>query len=106
MKITKVKGKKVYNENSNVKGIVEVTLDKCFVIKDIRIIQKPDKMVVAMPSKLVHSRNEDGTFSEDVLVHRDQAHPINHETREMFNSTILGAYERAETPNFEEEYED
>ena len=36
--------------------------------------------------------------------YQDLAHPINKETREMFNSTILGAYERAETPNFEEEF--
>ena len=106
MKITKVQGKKFNNENSNVKGLVEVTLDKCFVIKDIRIIQKPDKMVVAMPSKVVNGRNEDGTINEDVRVHKDLAHPINRETREIFNSTILGAYERAKTPIFEEEYED
>lgn len=104
MKITKVQGKKFNNENSNVKGLVEVTLDNCFVIKDIRIIQKPDKMVVAMPSKLVNGRNDDGSVNEDVKVHKDLAHPINKETREMFNSTILGAYERAETPNFEEEF--
>ena len=104
MKITKEQGKKFNNENSNVKGLVEVTLDNCFVIKDIRIIQKPDKMVVAMPSKLVNGRNDDGSVNEDVKVHKDLAHPINKETREMFNSTILGAYERAETPNFEEEF--
>lgn len=104
MKITKVQGKKFNNENSNVKGLVEVTLDNCFVIKDIRIIQKPDKMVVAMPSKLVNGRNDDGSINEDVRVHKDLAHPINKETREMFNSAILGAYERAETPNFEEEF--
>ena len=104
MKITKVQGRKFNNENSNVKGLVEVTLDKCFVIKDIRIIQKPDKMVVAMPSKLVNGRNDDGSVNEDVKVHKDLAHPINKETLEMFNSTILGAYERAETPNFEEEF--
>ena len=104
MKITKVQGRKFNNENSNVKGLVEVTLDKCFVIKDIRIIQKPDKMVVAMPSKLVSVRNEDGSYNDEIKVHRDQAHPINQETREMFNSVILGAYERAETPIFEEEF--
>ena len=104
MKITKVQGRKFNNENSNVKGLVEVTLDNCFVIKDIRIIQKPDKMVVAMPSKLVNGRNDDGSVNEEVKVHKDLAHPINKETREMFNSTILGAYERAETPNFEEEF--
>ena len=106
MKITKVQGKKFNNENSNVKGLVEVTLDNCFVIKDIRIRQRPDKMVVEMPSKIVNGRNEDGTINETVKVHKDVAHPINRETREMFNNTILGAYERATAPTFVEEYND
>jgi len=106
MKITKVQGKKFDNENSNVKGLVEVTLDNCFVIKDIRIIEKPDKMVVAMPSKIVSGRNEDGSVNDEVKVHKDLAHPINRETREMFNSTILEAYKKAESPNFVEEYND
>ena len=104
MKITKVQGKKIDKENSNVKGLVEVTLDNCFVIKDIRIRQRPDKMIVEMPSKVVNGRNEDGTNNETVKVHKDLAHPINRETREMFNSVILGAYERAEDTVFVEEF--
>lgn len=104
MKITKVQGKKIDKENSNVKGLVEVTLDNCFVIKDIRIRQRPDKMIVEMPSKVVNGRNEDGTINETVKVHKDLAHPINRETREMFNSVILGAYERAEDTVFVEEF--
>ena len=95
MKITKVQGRKFDKPTSNVKGVVEVTLDDCFVVKDIRIIEKPEKMVVAMPSKLVVGKNEDGTFNPEVKVHVDQAHPINKETREMFNDVILGAYEKA-----------
>ena len=104
MKITKVQGRKFDKPNSNVKGVVEVTLDNCFVVKDIRIIEKPEKMVVAMPSKVVAGRNEDGTINEDLRVHVDQAHPINKETREMFNEVILGAYERATTADFKEEF--
>lgn len=104
MKITKVQGKKFDKSTSNVKGIVEVTLDNCFVVKDIRIIEKPEKMIVAMPSKTVSGRNEDGTINEELRVRKDQAHPINKETREMFNSVILGAYERATTDEFVEEY--
>jgi len=96
MKITKVQGRKFDKPNSNVKGVVEVTLDDCFVVKDIRIIEKPEKMVVAMPSKLVVGKNEDGTYNPEIKVHVDQAHPINKETREMFNDVILGAYEKAE----------
>ena len=104
MKITKVQGRKFERANSNVKGVVEVTLDDCFVIKDIRIIEKPEKMVVAMPSKIIAGRNEDGTISDTIKVHVDQAHPINQETRKMFNDTILGAYERATTNEINEEF--
>ena len=103
MKITKVQGRKFDKPTSNVKGVVEVTLDDCFVVKDIRIIEKPEKMVVAMPSKVVSGRNEDGTINPELKVHVDQAHPINKETREMFNEVILGAFERAKTSEFVEE---
>ncbi len=103
MKITKVHGRKLDKPNSNIKGIVEVTLDDCFVVKDIKIIEKPEKMVVAMPSKVISGRNEDGTFNPELKVHVDQAHPINKETREMFNDVILGAYERAESNEIYEE---
>ena len=103
MKITKVQGRKFDRPTSNVKGIVEVTLDDCFVVKYIRIIEKPEKMVVAMPSRVVIGKNEDGTLNPELKVHVDQAHPINKETREMFNEVILGAYERAKTDEILEE---
>lgn len=104
MKITKVQGRKFNKPTSNVKGIVEVTLDDCFVVKDIRIIEKPEKMVVAMPSRVVIGKNEDGTLNPELKVHVDQAHPINKETREMFNEVILGAYENAKTDEILEEF--
>ena len=104
MRITHVKVRKINKEGSNLKAFAEVRLDECFVVKDIRIIEKPEKMVVAMPSRVVPGRNEDGTINEEIKVHIDQAHPINKETREMFNETILGAYERATTSEFSEEF--
>lgn len=104
MKITKVQGRKFDRPTSNVKGVVEVTLDDCFVVKDIRIIEKPEKMVVAMPSRVVVGKNEDGTLNPELKVHVDQAHPINRETREMFNDVILGAWERAKTDEILEEF--
>ena len=61
-------------------------------------------MVVDMPSRVVAGRNEDGTINEEVKVHIDQAHPINKETREMFNEVILGAFERAKTSEINEEF--
>ena len=99
MKITKVQGHKIEKEGSNVKGVVEITLDDCFVVKDIRIIEKEDKIVVAMPSKTVNVKDENGNLTEE-KVHKDLAHPINSETREYFNKTILDAFNEAEGTNF------
>lgn len=105
MKITKVQVKKFESETSNVKAFVEVTLDGCFVVKDIRVIEKPDKMVVAMPSRTINVVNPENV-NEEIRVHKDLAHPINRETREMFNSTILGVYERANANEYIEEFND
>ena len=101
MKITKVSVKKFDNSDAAVKGLVEVTLNNCFVVKDIRIIEKPEKMVVAMPSKSYVSKYvEDGM--EGVRKHKDLAHPINQETRKIFNDIILAVYERATDNEYEE----
>ena len=105
MKITKVQGRKFDKPNSNVKGVVEVTLDDCFVVKDIRIIEKPEKMVVAMPSKTITTFDKENE-GEQIHVSKDLAHPINKETREMFNDTILGVYERADEDVYEEDIEE
>ncbi len=103
MKITHVRVRKVDNSESNVKAIAEVRLDDCFVIKEIRIRQKPDKMVVAMPSRMITVVDHENG-DETKKIHKDLAHPINQETREMFNDAILGVYERA--PEDEEVYEE
>jgi len=85
MKITSVSVHKVTGENSRMKGIATVVLDDCFKIKGIRIIEKDDKMMLAMPSR--KNRNNE---NEDV------AHPLNAETREMFEKAIFAEYEKAE----------
>lgn len=85
MKITSVKVHKTEKENSRMKGIVSVVIDDCFVIRDIRIIQGDDKLFIAMPSRKV---------ADDK--HHDIAHPINQETREMFEKAILDAYNETE----------
>ena len=85
MKITSVSVHKVTGENSRMKGIATVVLDDCFKIKGIRIIEKDDKMMLAMPSRK-NKNNE----NEDV------AHPLNAETREMFEKAVFEEYEKAE----------
>ncbi len=85
MKITSVKVHKTEKENSRMKGMVSVVIDDCFAIRDIRIIQGDDKLFIAMPSRKVN----DDTY-------HDIAHPINQETREMFEKAILDAYNETE----------
>lgn len=81
MKVTDVKIVPV-NED-RLKGYVTVTIDDCFVIRDIKIIKGHEGLFVAMPSK----KKKDGTY-------RDIAHPVNQETREIFEKQIFDAYEK------------
>ena len=84
MKITSVTVKKIDKENSRMKGIASVLIDDCFAVHDIRIIEGDNGLFIAMPSKKVPGG------------HKDIAHPINRETRKMFEDAIFEAYENAE----------
>jgi len=80
MEITEVKVTPV--DQDQLKAYVTIVLDHCFVVRDVKVIRGPKGFFVAMPSK----KRKDGTF-------RDIAHPINKETREQMEQTILDAYE-------------
>ncbi len=92
MKITSVNVRKIEKENSRMKGIDSILIDDCFAVHDIKVIEGDNGLFVAMPSR----RNAVGDY-------RDVAHPINQETREMFNQVILEEYEKAEDPVVENE---
>ena len=55
-----------------------------FVVHDIKVIEGEKGLFIAMPSK----RATDGEY-------RDIAHPINSNTRDVIQKTILDSYERA-----------
>ena len=84
MKITSVTVHKIEKENSRMKGIAVVTLDDCFVVKGIRVIDGDNGLFIAMPSKTTANGE-----------HTDIAHPINKETRKMFEDAIIEAYNNA-----------
>jgi stage V sporulation protein G len=93
MKITRVRVHKIDREDSRLKGYATVTIDDCFVISNIRIIEGENRLFCAMPSRKV---NEDKF--EDIV------HPTNSETREMFENAILEEYNNpTEEPKKEEE---
>lgn len=83
MKITDVKVRIIPSENDKMRGIATVVLDDCFKVKGIRILEKEGSLMLAMPSRK-NKNNENG----------DVAHPINKETRKMFEDVIFEEYER------------
>ena len=83
MEITKV-DVHLMETGSRLVGKAEVTLDDCFVVKDIRILKFDEGMKIAMPSR--------DYVVDGVKKHKDQAHPINQETRDMFSAAIFKEY--------------
>jgi len=83
MQITDIRVRKI-ESSSKMKAIVSITIDDAFVIHDIKVIESPTRLFIAMPSR----QNREGEY-------KDIAHPINSETREMLQNAILEAYEKA-----------
>lgn len=83
MQITDVRVRKITKEGK-MKAVVSITLDDEFVVHDIKVIDGEKGLFVAMPSK----KTPDGE-------HRDIAHPINSDTRNLIQDTILSAYEKS-----------
>lgn len=83
MTITDVRIRKIAAEGK-MKAIVSVTFDNGFVVHDIKVIEGQNGLFIAMPSR----KTPDGEF-------KDIAHPINTDTREKIQTSILKAYEEA-----------
>ena len=81
MEITDVSVRRV-GKLGKMKGIVSVTFDDMFVVHDIKIIEGQNGNFMAMPSRKLYN----GEF-------KDIAHPINAETRDKIQSSVLKAYE-------------
>lgn len=83
MQITSVKVKKFDREDSKMRGIATVLIDDFFSIHDIRIIEGNEGLFIAMPSRKTPAGD-----------YRDIAHPINPETRKIFEDAIFEAYNK------------
>ena len=73
-------------EEERLKAYATITLDHCFLVRDLKIIHGNKGLFVAMPSK----KRKDGTY-------QDTAHPLNRDTRRMIEEAVLGEYERVRT---------
>lgn len=85
MEITEIKVFPV--DEDKLKAYVTITLDHCFVVRDLKVIQGPAGLFIAMPAK----RRKDGTF-------KDLAHPLNAETRAWLERLVLDQYSREVEP--------
>ena len=84
MEIPDIRIKKVASEGK-MKAVASVTFDNAFAVHDVKVIEGPEKLFVAMPSR----RTPDGEY-------RDIAHPINSDMRNMLESKVLAAYDAIE----------
>lgn len=81
VKISDVRIRFVKKDDSKLKAVASITIDDCFVVHDIKVIEGADGPFIAMPSR----KTNDGEF-------KDIAHPLNTETRENLRNAILAAY--------------
>lgn len=135
MEITEVRIKLVEEPGERLKAFCSITLDNCFVVRDLKIIEGTNGLFVAMPSRRLtahcpncrtknHLRaafcNQCGARLREPPIPRDAegrerlyadiAHPINSACREMIQRKVIEAFYqeriRASQPGYVSRYED
>ena len=82
MKITDIRIRLIQNEESKLKAVASITIDDCFVVHDIKVLEGNQGYFVSMPNR----KTPEGEY-------KDVAHPINTPTREELNKLVLAKYE-------------
>lgn len=120
MEVTDVQVNLVGGGDDRLRAYCAVVFDQSFVVHNVRVIEKTDGLLVAMPSRKLtskcpscHFKNPiDNRFcgncgtqlrdeaaikrlQRDTKVHFDVAHPINPEMRRKIEEAVLAAYHQA-----------
>ncbi len=88
MKVTEVRI--TLREDGRLLAFANITLDDCFVVRGLKIIDGDEGHFVSMPSR----KRQNGSY-------QDIAHPINNDTRHEIETTVLQAYENSIVKNTE-----
>lgn len=88
LKITDIRIRLVQNTDSKLKAVASITIDDCFVVHDIKVLEGNQGYFVSMPSR----KTPEGEY-------KDVAHPINTPTREEINKLVLAKYEEEKQAN-------
>lgn len=119
MQITEVRVKLMEDPHERLMAFCSVTIDGCFVIRDLKLIQGKGGPFVAMPSRKLTDRcprchtknhlraaycnhcgvrlNDERAAKDDegrAKLYADIAHPINPACRELIQAEVNRAYER------------
>jgi len=78
-------GENADRPSSKLKAVASITIDDCFVVHDIKVIEGSQGFFISNPSR----KTPQGEY-------KDIVHAINNETREMIKAAILAEYEKAE----------
>ena len=70
------------NQEGRLRALVSVTFDRTFAVHDIKVIDGPDRLFLAMPSR----RLPDGRY-------RDIVHPVGPNMREKLEDAVLSEYQ-------------
>ncbi len=84
MKISDVRIRIIKKNDNKLKAVASITIDDCFVVHDIKVIEGDNGYFIAMPSR----KTLDGEY-------KDIVHPLNTETREEIRAEILKQFEVA-----------
>ena len=135
MEISEVRIKLMDDPNDRLQGFCSITFDKCFVIRDLKIIRGTKGSFVAMPSRKLTDRcpkcgnknqlrarycndcgvelHEDRAIKDDdgrAKLYADIAHPINSGCRDMIQRKVLESFEKeivlAQKPGYRCSYDD
>ena len=132
--ITEIRIKLMEDSEDRLRAFCSITIDNCFVVRDLKIIDGSSGPFVAMPSRKLtghcqrcnhknHLRatycnhcgvklqsNAESSYDSPQKLYADVAHPINSECRELIQKAVIQEFEaelsRCEQPGYRSRYDD
>jgi stage V sporulation protein G len=134
MEITEIRIKLMEESEDRLRAFCSITIDNCFVVRDLKIIDGSNGPFVAMPSRKLtgncqrcrHKNHLRATYCNNCGIklgnefenshdspqklYADVAHPINSECREMIQAAVVKEFEaelsRSSQPGYRSRYDD
>lgn len=134
MEITEIRIKLMELSEDRLRAFCSITIDGCFVVRDLKIIDGSNGPFVAMPSRKLtghcnrcHHKNHlrasycnhcgnkisiasEGTLDLPQKLYADVAHPINSQCRELIQDAVIEEFQaelnRCQQPGYRSRYDD